>query len=325
MSKIKPAVCPFCGQALVNSDAAEHLQRSQAAQERELQKRVSADANVLVEKRLAVERAQLEKEAAKTQDKRVKALENMLKQIQEEKVQLERRVEKLSANERGDFHEIDVFEQLRQAFPGDKFERHGKGPDIRQVVYYETGRTAQQAGVVVYECKDTIRWQNGFVAQIRKAGTTQRTPYLILVTRAYPKGEKTVCVRDDVIVVQPALVCAITGIVRRMVIEAHRAGLRTDRHDEKTARLFEYLSSNDFRQTFSAIVAASDGLKSLLSEEKRAHERVWTRREHAYDDLGRKSSAVDEAIRNIIEDTSRAPTNRSLAKVIRLPSRAKAV
>lgn len=111
----------------------------------------------------------------------------------------------------------------------------------------------------------------------------------------------------------------MAAIVRTMVIESHRAGHRTDGRDEKTARLFEYLSGDQFKQAFGGILGASDSLRLLLAEEKRAHERVWTRREQAYDELGRKSSVVDEAIRTIIEASPRAD-----AKVIRLPHQAKA-
>ena len=319
MSTPVPAVCPLCGQNLVNREAVERLRRNQASQLRELQAQIAEEASALAEKNVAAQRARLEKDAATAQNKRVKTLENALKQVQHENAQLERRIEKLNAHERGEFHEVDVHDQLLHAFPGDKVERRGKGADIVHTVYYQTGRTSQRAGVIAYECKDTIRWEKGFIKQMQKAGVAQGTPYLILVTRASPPGEKGFCMKDNVIIVQPDYVLAIAHLVRKWVIELHRAGHRTDGRDEKTTRLFEYLTGDEFHQAFRLILGASDSLRLLLADEKRAHERVWMRREQAYDELGRKSSVVDEAIRTIIDESPRTD-----AKVIPLPSRAKA-
>lgn len=39
----------------------------------------------------------------------------------------------------------------------------------------------------------------------------------------------------------------------------------------------------------------------MLQQERRAHERTWTRRQQTYSELERKSIAIDEAIRDIIE------------------------
>ncbi|WP_437304466.1 DUF2130 domain-containing protein [Sorangium sp. So ce388] len=320
MSTTDSGICPYCGQTLLNHAAAERVRKSEANRQREFDKRVAAEAHALAENLVTAERTQMKKDASQAQDKRVKSLEKLLNQVQDEKTQLERRVQRLSANERGEFHEVDIYNQISHVFPGDKVERRGKGADILHTVYYETGRTSQRAGVVVYECKDTLHWDNEFIKQIRKAGAAERTTYLILVTRACPKGEKTVCVRDGVIVIQPAHVLAIAQIIRRMVIEAYRAGLTTEERNEKAERLLEYLTSDDFRQAFGAIIDASESLMSFLSEERRAHERAWARREHAYDDLARKSSSVDEANRAIIEERSR----RS-AKVIRIAERSKAI
>ena len=63
----------------------------------------------------------------------------------------------------------------------------------------------------------------------------------------------------------------------------------------------EYLKGEGFRQNFDAILGAADELSELLRSEKNVHEKTWTRRERVYSDLSRRSSAVDESIRAIIE------------------------
>src|SRR4051812_7570221 len=111
MSRPPPEVCPTCGQTLLNRDAAERVRQRQADQQREFEKRLTAAASVLADKMAAGKLAQLKKDAAKAQDQRIKALEGALQQVQEEKLQIERRLQKMSANERGELHEVDVYQQ----------------------------------------------------------------------------------------------------------------------------------------------------------------------------------------------------------------------
>jgi hypothetical protein len=268
----------------------------------------------------AEERAQLEKtirgEVSRAFTKREKALERTVMSLRDQNQELERRVEHLSAQDRGDLHEIDLHARLGQAFPNDEIRRRGKGGDILHTVCCPTNRGYEPAGLIVYECKDTLRWVNSFITQIKQDGQTHRTPYLILVTKAFPRKEQWLCIRDGVIVVHPAYAIFVAEIVRRLVIDAHKASLAAQDPDAKTARLYEYLGSEDFRQSFGAVVVAGDALTDMLRDEKRTHERVWTRREQTYSDLARKTAAIEENIRGIIEAESPAS-----AKVVPLANR----
>ncbi|MGH2764937.1 MAG: DUF2130 domain-containing protein [Actinomycetota bacterium] len=330
-SKTLPEKCPFCGQTLLNKTAAERLVRKQGEFEREVRRVVRTEAEVKarekvravqkeereaarlqmdemkkqlelkqrevgrLKERQAAERTRMEK-SIRTQvgrdfAKRSRALEQSVDALQRQKEELERRVERLTAQERGEFHEVDIFERLVQGFPGDKIEKRGRGGDILHTVRHQSGGRQREAGLILYECKDTLRWSNDFITQIRKAGRSRKTPYLVLVTKAFPRGQKWVLVRNDVVIAHPAYAVYLAEVVRRMVIETDRAGLAASGHDEKTALLYEYLASDRFRQSFQAVVEAADQLSELLGSEKQAHERTWTRREHAYSDLGRQTSA----------------------------------
>jgi NAD-dependent oxidoreductase involved in siderophore biosynthesis len=70
---------------------------------------------------------------------------------------------------------------------------------------------------------------------------------------------------------------------------------------------------NDFREPFAAVVRAADQLHELLRAEKQSHERTWTRREHAYGELARKTTAIDESLRTIFEGEARARNGKLVA------------
>ena len=164
------------------------------------------------------------------------------------------------------------------------------------------------AGLIVYECKDTLQWSNGFIEQARKEGRTHKTPYLVIVTRAFPGGEKTLCVKDGVVIVHPTRLIELARVVRRMVLEVHQTALLGEGQAAKNAELYEYLSSGDFREAFDTLTESSDRLSQLLDKERKTHEQTWARREAAYEDLRRTTTSIDTRIRSIIEKRSRSET-----------------
>src|SRR5207302_2402874 len=103
-----------------------------------------------------------------------------------------------------------------------------------------------------------------FIEQTRRAGQTHQTPYLIIISRAFPRNEKTLCVRDGVVIVHPSRVVDIAKIMRRMVEEVNRASLTAEGEVAKSEELYQYLSSTEFRQTFDAIGECADHLTELL-------------------------------------------------------------
>ena len=304
-----PSNCPFCGQPLTNQAAIDHLHRSESKFEADLRRVLQAEANAAADKKLKEERksvqAKLEKtiraELEKKQATKERHLEGTVKRLRDQNDELERRLEDMNAPERGDLREEEIFNRLVEAFPDDDIKREGKGGDIMHVVRYSAGKSQRRAGLILYECKDTLRWLNSFIEQIKADGKTHRTRHLLLVTRAMPKGEDGMFIRDDVAVVGPDYVIYLAHVLRQMVIEADRAGLAGQGKAAKTSQLYEYLAGDEFREHFGAVVKAGGNLTSMLQEEKRAHERTWTRREQAYSELERKAIAVDEAICGIIE------------------------
>ena len=336
-------VCPWCGQELLDHEAVHHVEESEREYQHALETAAKAKAEQLAaeltrkkdaevgqlrqrmaaqQEKLAQERARhaeaLREQKAKLRDdaereatKKVRAdllkKERLITGLKEQIDEQSRRIEHLTADERGEMNEELLLAQLQAAFPDDHIQRVGRGRtggDILHEVRVSSGDGPVAAGLVVYECKDTQRWSNDFLEQARKEGRTHGTPYLVIVTGAFPRGEKMLCVKDGVVVVHPLRLIDLARVMRRMVEEVHRAALTSDGQDAKSAELCEYLSSVDFRQTFDALAHSSDKLAGLLGKERTWHERDWARRQTIYEDVGRKTTAIDTRIRTIIEKTA---------------------
>lgn len=210
-----------------------------------------------------------------------------------------------------------VLNLLKAAFRDDELTRTRRGragADIfHHVRYRDGGGGWAEAGLIIYECKDTLRWNNDFVVQAKRAAKTHEAAYTVLVSRAFPRGQKYLLVRGDgVIVVHPTLLLHVAHVVRRMVEEIHRAGLGADGRARKTEELFAYLKSERFKHSLGSIANATATLKEMLEAERDSHRRTWSRRENAYNEIREITSTVDEEIRVIVE----RPIRSRRAKVV---------
>jgi hypothetical protein len=329
--------CPYCGQPLLDHDAVRRVEESkreaetrleavanaraaelakaltvQQTRKVELLKETLAAAKAVHREELRSLRISVRAEAATTAQRAAEAkvraeLREKDRALNKFKEQVEvqaRQIEHLNSDERGELNEDQLLQELRCAFPDDQFDRRGRGRaggDILHEVRTRTDEGPSTAGLIVYECKDTLKWSNAFVEQARIEGVTHRTPYLVIVTRAFPRSEKTLFVREGVVVVHPSRVIELAQIMRRMVAEVHRASATSDGKQAKDAELYEYLASADFRQAFETLAQSSDKLGDLLGKERKWHEQTWAKRQAIHNELGSKTTAIDTRIRTIIE------------------------
>ena len=281
----------------------------------EVQKNQEANVKVEVRKQVAdaeaSQRSRLEQEFGK----RDKQLQATLTRVQEQNAELSRRVERLSAGDRGEFNEEEILAQLSRAFPDDDIERTRRGQrgaDIFQHVRVRTDGDFIEAGLIIYECKDTLHWNNSFITQMKAQAKLHRTPYAILVSRCFPRGSQNLAVIDGIVVVEPARSVALAEVMRRMVIETYRSGAVTGSRVEKTAELFRFVSSMEFRQKFDSLSEANDALQASLTRERQSHQRVWTERERLYHAMGDATIEIDSRFKAILESKGKGKALRSL-------------
>jgi hypothetical protein len=304
-----------------NAKKLEQLERRVAARDAQLSAEKEKHRGELREQRIKL-LAEAKTEATREAEAKVRAdlrqKDTALKRFQEQIAVQQRQIEHLTADERGELNEERLLAELRVAFPDDQIERSGRGRaggDILHEVRVETDSRLEKAGLIVYECKDTQAWSNGFLDQARREGETHKTQYLVVISRAFPHNEKTLFVKDGVAVVDPARAIDLARIMRRMVVEVHRAALTAEGQQAKSVELCEYLGSSEFRRAFDTVAGSSDQLTELLGKERKWHEQTWAKRQSIYTDIGSRTAAIDARIRTIIE--KRAAPARS-GKVVRL-------
>ena len=145
--------------------------------------------------RLGEQRELLEKASLKTlQEERAGWFGE--KQKLEEKLQdVTRQLQSKSPDELGDGAELDLFELLKEAFPGDKITRYSKGEPGADTLH-EVYHNGKPCGRIVYELKNSSRWLNDYVAKLREDQRAAEADHAILSTYKLPSNAKHVHHQD---------------------------------------------------------------------------------------------------------------------------------
>jgi hypothetical protein len=321
--------CPVCGQSIDDPRAAArvhaNLERLRAADRKEHDRQLAMvtakaarDAKLAAnEARRAAEaqartrldqerrryRAEAEAAAAKArtaeQRRTAHEIDAMKRQIDDYR----RRLEKMTADERGEISESEIVEVLRAAFPFDKIERLGKGrgsADIR----HEVIERGKHCGVIVYECKNVRQWSNGHVAQARKSRTFHHASHVVLVSNVFPKGTKYLCFVRDVPVVHPTIVTHVVRCLRHaLVVVAASSGSASER-ERRADRLLQYVKGEDFTRHMTAIGDAAVELRMLQVKERQTHNRVWEQQATAFEALEAAHQKLQTRLDAIVSGTN---------------------
>lgn len=227
---------------------------------------------------------------------------------------------KADGHDRGHFGpegEEQLVAVLVAEFPGDQVEHHGKGGDVIHTVHH----AGRPIGKIVYECKQTSKWNKAFTRQLKDAMTKHETRHGLLVSRVLPPRTSGFVSTNGVLAVEPHLAASLAGILRRAVVELAQAKLTEQGKAAKTTELYEYLRSDDFANAIRRIKDKVQELRGTLEKEKAHHETWWNTREQHYAAVLRETMGIDGRVGDILSaPRSSAPRRPVPIKLERVPA-----
>ncbi|SHF58769.1 hypothetical protein SAMN05443575_0370 [Jatrophihabitans endophyticus] len=197
--------------------------------------------------------------------------------LSEQVAKLQRQLERKSANERGEGAELDLFEELRQAFPGDVIERVKRGQPGADIVH-EIRDGGRVCGKIVYDSKDRTAWRNDYVSKLRSDQLAAEAEHAILATAVFPSGTHQLHVQEGVIVANPARVVELVRLLRGHAVRLATLRVGDEDRAEKATALYTFIGSERFAQLMEQHAQVTTDLLNLEVKEKRAHDTTWRRR-----------------------------------------------
>jgi hypothetical protein len=256
---------------------------------RELQAR-EQELAVEVERRVDNRAKQIEEETTRKlqEQQRLKDLEKD-KVIGDLRRQLEdaiRKAQQGSQQIQGEVAELDLENQLRQAFPRDEFEvvcTGQKGADIVQRVMDPHGLV----GTITYEVKNTKNFMESWIPKLREDQRAKGAELAVLVSGVLPKEITTFANRGGVWVTSFPACLPLAMALRWGLFEAARLRLVAENHAEKQAELLAYCGGTEFRQRIEGMLEAVKGMMDDTEREHQAMVSMLARRRKRQEQVAR--------------------------------------
>jgi hypothetical protein len=224
-----------------------------------------------------------------------------LSRLQTKVDELNRQLEKKSGEQFGEEGELDLLTELEMAFPRDKIERVTRGVKGADIVHLVMDGD-EEAGRIVYESKNVSAWQNAFITQAKKYRTQYETPYVMVVSRVFPKKQRGMCEVDDVPVVEPRLATTLAGVMREGILEIAKLRLTKVDADEKAQELFSYVVGNEFQTRFRDVADAVEKLTESQKCERTWHENNWTKQSLLHARIESRHREINAKLQSIAKD-----------------------
>jgi len=256
-----------------------HKQRELDDAKRELDltiaKRVQAD--------LSTERDKARKEAEEELKLKVMEKDQTITAMQRQIEDLKRRAEQGSQQLQGEVQEMELEALLAAKFPRDTIQPVPKGEFGGDLLQRVMGPLNQSCGTILWECKRTKNWSDGWLPKLREDQRTAKAEIAVIVSQALPKDVETFGFVDGVWIADPKVALPVALSLRQTLIEVASARQAAEGQQTKMEMVYGYLTGPRFRQRIQAIVEAFSSMREDLDREKKAITRQWAKREEQID------------------------------------------
>src|SRR5919106_469633 len=240
-----------------------------------IEKKVQAD--------LSAEREKAKKEAEEELKLKVMEKDQTITAMQKQIEDLKRRAEQGSQQLQGEVQETELESLLSAKFPRDTIRPVPKGEFGGDVLQRVLGPLNQICGTILWECKRTKNWSDGWLAKLREDQRAAKAEIAVIISQALPKEVETFGFIDGVWVADPKVALPVAMSLRQTLIEVACARQASEGQQTKMEMVYGYLTGPRFRQRVQAIVEAFSSMRDDLDRERKAITKQWAKREEQID------------------------------------------
>ena len=266
--------------------AAQNAQAEVIRKERELDDS-RRELELTIEKRVQTDlrgaREKAKKEAEEELKLKVLEKDQTITAMQRQIEELRRRAEQGSQQLQGEVQELELETLLIAKFPRDNIQPVAKGEMGGDLLQQVLGPLGQACGTILWECKRTKNWSDGWLAKLREDQRTAKAELAVIISPVLPKEIETFGFIGEIWVAHPKVTLPVALALRQTLIEAATARQAADGQQTKMAMVYQYLTGPRFRQRIQAIVEAFSSMKDDLDREKKVITRQWAKREEQID------------------------------------------
>lgn len=257
------------------SDLLEELSKANKARE---------DAELVARKELLDKEKGIREEAAKRASEdfntKIREQEETINRLREQLTTAKQVAEQGSQQLQGEILELDMEQDLRQAFPFDTVEEVKKGErgsDIRQVV---NERMYQNCGLILWECKNAKTYQAGWLSKLKDELAAEKAQIGVIVfSPTDGGGDDYSQLAENVWLVKPRYAVMLATLLREVLVKVFVANRNAEGKDIKVELIYNYLTGGEFSNRIRYILESYDEMAKQLDTEKKQAQKRWAAQE----------------------------------------------
>ncbi len=245
----------------------------------EIKDKLEAEAQQKLSEQLALEKERIQKLEQEKNELKISEKEKIISQLNEKLVEAQRKAEQGSQQLQGEVQELAIEDFLKSTFPLDTIEevkKGKKGADCLQTVNTEYN---QNCGSIYYESKRAKNFQNNWIEKLKQDMRAKQASIGVLVTETMPSGMDVMGQIDGIWICSLREFKSLSHVLRESIIRVSDALVSQDNKGDKMSLMYDYLTSEEFKNHIKDIADAFIDMQNDLDSEKRAMEGIWKKRE----------------------------------------------
>jgi hypothetical protein len=229
--------------------------------------------------RLEEARSSIKEQAQQESFLKLREREKIIEDLKNKLDEAKRKAEQGSMQLQGEIQELEIIELLSEFHPYDEISQSKKGvnaADILQVVKTPNGA---EVGKIYYESKRTKSWSNEWIKKFKQDNLNTKADILVLVTNALPKEIQRYGIIDGVWVCSFTDVKELSLVLRYGLLKLQSVVIKQQGKESKMALLYNYLTSEEFKNVFESILEGFKTIQDSHHSEKLKMQRLWKERE----------------------------------------------
>lgn len=252
-------------------------------QQRELNE-AKASIRTEIEKGIALERTQLQAQAAEKAEQQAKlSLQEkdlLIDQLNKQMEVMQRKMQQGSMQVQGEAQELALETLLRQAHASDLFEEIKKGELGADLAHTVRNPFGKLCGQILYESKRTQHFSEEWITKLKHDMQLRKADIGVIVTQALPKGVTQFELREgNIYICSLAQVRALSFALRASLIRVEDVRVVQVNYADKSRLLYDYLTSTEFAGHLQAFHATFHKMQTDLVRDKKTALRGFKQRE----------------------------------------------
>ncbi|MGH2644568.1 MAG: DUF2130 domain-containing protein, partial [Chitinophagaceae bacterium] len=236
----------------------------------------------LIEKTKEIEEKAI-KHAQDEQELKLKEKEMQIDQMKKLIEEMKRKSEQGSMQMQGEAQELALEEILHAAFPYDSISEIGKGVRGADALQEIRNHVGQPCGIIIYESKRTQAFSEGWIEKLKTDMLNAKADIAVIVTQVMPKDMEHFGQRNGIWICKFHEAVSLAQVLRESLIKIHQAMKSQENKGDKMQMVYQFVTSNEFRQQVEAIMDGFTQLKNSINKERLQMEKIWKEREKQID------------------------------------------